>query len=561
MQYVAAYGRELNLSLEDMVAIMAALETKGITGSATTRVFRTAISQAASGVVSLNEALGLSQTEIDAYKTQLEGATGITQEYADIANSQYGIMDKLKQKWQELTLRIGSFLEPLEPILAAMTALGPAMIVMSTSAGIATVKLIAHKVALIATTIATKAATAAQWLFNAAISANPLGLLVLAIGAAVTGLAIFKMKTQEVKSAAETNFQATYDKTKTTFEEMKVIAQNASEDMKNKVVENWDTMFDEIVRVIEEKKNIVMGAFVEVLTKLPEIDEAERAELLRMTGLYYDDKLAEAKDYDTQAQEIFKGIREGEIANTTETYTELLRLAEGAKGLALETLQDWKAKELTIFRKTAEEVGVVDIGMIRDIQDRSAALTKEEKAKWATYCNDVIAAMSKLKEEGYITEEKADYWIGIFTNLRESTVQEMERTHRETVGEAWGMAYELAKVVDFIFKLGEKLKWPGFLFSPIRFEAPPTTGLQVGGIITKPTLALLGEAGPEAVIPLGKPSPVSGNPIHIHIGNFLGDQSSLRQFTRQLQQIMREEERRTSFSGINRGYWYGGSHV
>jgi len=31
----------------------------------------------------------------------------------------------------------------------------------------------------------------------------------------------------------------------------------------------------------------------------------------------------------------------------------------------------------------------------------------------------------------------------------------------------------------------------------------PTVALQHGGIVTAPTLALLGEAGPEAVVPLG----------------------------------------------------------
>jgi phage-related protein len=49
---------------------------------------------------------------------------------------------------------------------------------------------IASGVATVATTTATKAAAAGQWLLNAALSANPIGLVVLAIAALVTGLII-----------------------------------------------------------------------------------------------------------------------------------------------------------------------------------------------------------------------------------------------------------------------------------------------------------------------------------------------------------------------------------
>jgi phage-related protein len=47
---------------------------------------------------------------------------------------------------------------------------------------------VAQKVALIASAVAEKAAAAAQWLLNAAMDANPLGLIVLAIAALVAGL-------------------------------------------------------------------------------------------------------------------------------------------------------------------------------------------------------------------------------------------------------------------------------------------------------------------------------------------------------------------------------------
>lgn len=128
MTYAAMYGENLNLTIEDMVAILAALEEKGITGSAVTRLFRTAVTQAAEGSVTLVEALNLTQDEIDAFKGELKDATGLTQKYADAANTQYGLMDKLKQMWSELALRIGTFLEPMQGALVGMLAVGAALV-------------------------------------------------------------------------------------------------------------------------------------------------------------------------------------------------------------------------------------------------------------------------------------------------------------------------------------------------------------------------------------------------------------------------------------------------
>jgi phage-related protein len=60
--------------------------------------------------------------------------------------------------------------------------------------------------------------------------------------------------------------------------------------------------------------------------------------------------------------------------------------------------------------------------------------------------------------------------------------------------------------------------------------------LAQGGIVTKPTLAMIGEAGPEAVIPLSKGRSAGvGGDIHIHAGNIIASDSELREFVRRLQ--------------------------
>ncbi|MBU1067514.1 hypothetical protein KKE60_06980, partial [Patescibacteria group bacterium] len=113
---------------------------------------------------------------------------------------QFGIVDKLKHGFKELTLQLGSYLEPMEPVLAGMTAMGPIMMALSTAAtqkaikfGLATAATIAHTVATVALQGATAIATAAQWAFNVALSANPIGIVIIAITALVAaGIALYK---------------------------------------------------------------------------------------------------------------------------------------------------------------------------------------------------------------------------------------------------------------------------------------------------------------------------------------------------------------------------------
>ena len=222
MSYVAQYGADLDITLEDMIGILAALDAQGKSSSTITKIFRTAVTQAASGVTTFNDALGLTQGEIDGYKTKMDGANGLTKESADLMNEQFTIMDKLKQKWAEITLGASGFLEPLEPILAGMTALGPLMIFLSTQAGIAAAKwtahaiavtatnialaftnplLIVHKVVMLASVIATHAATAATWLWNAAltVATGGINLIIPLIAALIAGIVLLVANFDKVK--------------------------------------------------------------------------------------------------------------------------------------------------------------------------------------------------------------------------------------------------------------------------------------------------------------------------------------------------------------------------
>lgn len=209
LKYIAPDIDNLGISLEQSVAVMEALADKGIQGSSATREFRTAITQADGDLNMFYEALGLTAGEIATYTTKLDEAEGMTNEYADAMNTQYGFMDKLKYSVSELTLKYGAMLQPVEALGPIMMGLGPIMIVVSNihwgkvipavlthtkALGALVFSLFTSGGALTTQAIGLKLATVAQWLMNASLYACPLVWIVLAIGGVIAVLVILEKK-------------------------------------------------------------------------------------------------------------------------------------------------------------------------------------------------------------------------------------------------------------------------------------------------------------------------------------------------------------------------------
>ena len=83
---------------------------------------------------------------------------------------------------------------------------------------------------------------------------------------------------------------------------------------------------------------------------------------------------------------------------------------------------------------------------------------------------------------------------------------------------------------------------------------PDIPMLAKGGIVTGPTLALIGEAGPEAVVPLGKGGGM-GNTFNINIDvSGMTDRSDKRAFAMQISDEIQKEMRRYGRGTTRRGY-------
>jgi len=88
-------------------------------------------------------------------------------------------------------------------------------------------------------------------------------------------------------------------------------------------------------------------------------------------------------------------------------------------------------------------------------------------------------------------------------------------------------------------------------------------GYAAGGIITQPQLAMVGEAGPEAIIPLDRLSGIGTRVtnINLSVGNYMGDEISKRALVRDIKQVLNEEDRRRLYKPAETSFYSVGGHL
>ena len=90
---------------------------------------------------------------------------------------------------------------------------------------------------------------------------------------------------------------------------------------------------------------------------------------------------------------------------------------------------------------------------------------------------------------------------------------------------------------------------PGLGGKGFGFDIPTITPLATGGIVKSPTLAVVGESGPEAVVPLNRAQGGLGQSINIYIQ---GDVYGFDDFEDRVFEAVRDGARRGGFEGVLR---------
>jgi len=411
---------DAGLTIEDMAAAMMYMSDQGVEpGKVMLREWNKAVTKSQDENIALTEALGMTNAELLIYQTRLEGATGITQKYADVANTQYGIMDKLKFQWSVLSLRIGTVLTPLQPVFALMTAMGPAMIFLSTSAGKGALTWMVHAGAVMkshvsqvlhigsTTTLAattnlaagaTTKATIAQVGLNRAMMANPIIAIIAGITAAVFAIKYLWDNWQKVTidmdktwlkmkntiSGGLPTYQAEMDALdlEQAWQRLSKTVKDSQDQINADVKMGTDQAIANAQRVADQEKQILdtRAGYYRDLTadRLMQIDEQMLAELAAMDPTGAVAKMAQ-EFYDSQSDRKEEGVvRDRELEEDRITALK---------------------KEL----KDGDDLSAADKRRIKDqILDMEEGWVEEEEA------NALHLAIMELDADGYFEGQKTE---------------------------------------------------------------------------------------------------------------------------------------------------------
>jgi hypothetical protein len=545
MGYVATYGRNLALTSEDIVVIMKALAEQGLSASDAARLFRTGINQAEGSLEDFYDILGINKDEIQKYTDEMNNATGITKDLQEQQESQYTVLGKLKQKWQEMTLYLAPVLEVLEPIFSVMTAMGPAILAAVYVLPRLSDAFTILKAKMAAVTIQAKLMWGAITL---GISLAIAGIVELIMhwetimeffgGEGYRNMKKFEQATIDLDEATKNLDTSTSKLSKTLLSELSDAAskihnayQSVIDFLSSGKYENVEFLTDEQIERIREVKPDLADAIVATQNLAKE--QGKIADSLE-TQL-------EAVQARLRLEEIDK-----ELLTATGTERETL-LAEQARLLEKVYITEWKA----IVREHEDEI----VGALKDLQ-----------TEWDMYFNGI--------KEGWET-----LWTGNLDYVETEIMPKLQeaiskgilsegalKPFRDLIAEHT----ELLQEYNEALQTYENLRPRYTRESPVTSTATPEQvmpafdidlfkkllGLQYGGIVTRPTAALIGEAGPEAVIPL---SQMNRGDIVVNVGYLMGDDASMRKLVRYIQQMMGQESRRTQFGQLQAGYYYGRS--
>ncbi len=339
----------------------------------------------------------------------------------DHAQTMAGKMQIFEAKFEEIKVRIGNVILPyiIQGLTLLMTAFDDVsgfidknktlVEVLGVAVGVVTGILVIHAVAVKAVeaaqkiwTVVTNAQTGAQWLLNAAMNANPIGLVVIAVTGLIAGLVLLYTQSGTAR-----------DIINTAFRDIKRVGKEAFGFITDTLIPDLNKAWDTIKPVVDVLVNYFTGPFKTAF-------DAAKGVINTVTALLNGDFDKAWKDIKSTISGVFTNIDNA-----------LSGLPGKLLGYAKQLPDDAKKVGLAIVN------GIIDgLGGLLD-----ALINKVKDAVGSALDSATLGLTGDGSGNGTTAKSKGHYKGGV-------------------------------------------------------------TKLASGGIVTKPTFALIGEAGPEAVIPL-----------------------------------------------------------
>jgi len=326
------------------------------------------------------------------------------------------------------------------------------------------------------------------------LAANPIGLLVLAIGAVVAVLIIFIKQTRKTTAEAEKKFQKLATNASTAFRSIALAGKEMTEDLRDDVVNAIDPMFDDIISKIEARKGEFIAALVAMYADATEQTEEElAASIERITGLF-DEEIESVKEGKDRINEIYSIAAEENRSLTKEESKEIVQIWRDMYATGMTIASEGAQTQQDVLEKLRTEGVHITASMYADM------LTEGKRAKWQA----IDEANSKFDELQELALENVNIIPGYTRAMADEDIANAQRERDETIR----LAKELNTELEIILAArtgiwetfwGKMITWfqPGGTFwagpeppavgtTPIEFPSVPE--FQKGGLIREPTL-------------------------------------------------------------------------
>jgi len=254
-----------------------------------------------------------------------------------------------------------------------------------------------------------------------------------------------------------------------------------------------------------------------------------------------------------------------------------------------------KTQQIQLAQEVFGKAGTAILPMLAGGSEGILAMQQEFAEfgyQWTKDATEAAAALNDASQQLAAAWEKIQFTLIQELDLAERLNQLSEwlknvstwiTENRDTVDNVIETVKFIGKLFYYFMKLllyvGDAIAGLVGLFDKDYFTHPFRTVIrdiipEQEDIYTSPELSSMG-AGGIVPGPFGSPVPImahggemvsglhgeamGGTTVNISMGNFLGDESSLREFVRGVKDIFNQDVRRTSFSGVNSLGYYPGS--
>lgn len=270
----------------------------------------------------------------------------------------------------------------------------------------------------------------------------------------------------------------------------------------------------------ETLRNAIKDAFERIKAVVMEVIDNVKAKI--------EENRETLEDLRTAFMAVVDFIADYVIPIIVEFYSQYLSVLIKVIGWLIERIVDWIAMWVQVIKKIAEVVTAVY---------NFASEAGEAVGSW-------VRSMVATFQNGF--NAVRDFITNVFTSIYDTITGTIKRAVNVVVDginaiiNAWnGLSFDIPAFTVGIGALS-KTFGPYSISTP---NIPNVPKLAEGGIVTAPTLALIGEAGPEAVVPLSNGGGYGGNTYNITVQAGMGTDGA--EVGRQVVEAIRSYERRS----------------